>query len=457
MEKNVVAFDFGSTQIRVAACTFDDSQPNGNIRIVGNKGKNISGLLIRGKIVDEEKLSKVVSDLFAWAQGRFQNSTKQVSVCASLEGMNYRGIRIKADMGIANRKIERSDLRELQDKAKSQREDADDGSSVVVNIRPVWYSVDNEVNTLDVVGKECSNTLYSCFVAGLVSKSTIQSMNKVFTSSAKPKRFYPTASSKAVGLVLPSMKNESFALVDIGAETIGVAIYNKGVLEYEDSYPFGSLTISKDIAAGLNVSLKDAEAIKLEVGIPPEDKAKSTYEYVTESGEKVTFSGSKLSFFILARLEELASYIQLTVNKFGRSKLGSVILTGGGSLLKGIEVPMRKALDLPVSVDQTKISDMSPEDVISFSCAIGMAKLYASNERQINSDKKKPSVSARTTPEEPAQEPEEEKEKEKPEPPVVSEGEAKPTPGKKSLVSKMSRIFGSLFDADGYNEQENKS
>jgi cell division protein FtsA len=67
-------------------------------------------------------------------------------------------------------------------------------------------------------------------------------------------------------LVLSDLqRNFGCALIDIGAETVSVAIFENGSLASTHVFGIGSLDITKDIALGLRVTPEEAENIKLGV------------------------------------------------------------------------------------------------------------------------------------------------------------------------------------------------
>ncbi|MEK9143257.1 MAG: cell division protein FtsA, partial [Patescibacteria group bacterium] len=58
-------------------------------------------------------------------------------------------------------------------------------------------------------------------------------------------------------------------LVDIGGGTTDVAIFIEGALSYSSVIPIGAINITKDIAAGLRISLESAEKIKIALSVSP--------------------------------------------------------------------------------------------------------------------------------------------------------------------------------------------
>ena len=135
-------------------------------------------------------------------------------------------------------------------------------------------------------------------------------------------------------LLTDLQRNLGCALVDIGAETVSVSVFENGTLTSLHVFGIGSLDITKDIALGLRVSPEEAENIKMGV---------------------VGFnsvSKKKLDEIIEARLSDIFELIDKYFKKFGRSGLlpAGAIIIGGGSQLSMTDIVARQMLKIPAKV-----------------------------------------------------------------------------------------------------------
>ncbi len=163
----------------------------------------------------------------------------------------------------------------------------------------------------------------------------------------------PCAASESV--LTKRQKDLGVALVDLGAGTTSVAVYEEGDLLHTTVLPVGSMHITNDIAIGLRCSIETAERVKLLYGhcdphlidkmeeidlskIDPTEEERAMRSYVVE--------------IIEARLEEIFEHVTAELKKIGRDgKLPSgIVLTGGGSKLPGILEFTKRNLRLPVSL-----------------------------------------------------------------------------------------------------------
>ena len=156
---------------------------------------------------------------------------------------------------------------------------------------------------------------------------------------------------KAVGVML----------VNIGAETVSIAVFENASLIGLTVFPIGSTDITNDIALGFRISLEEAESIKI--------------------GNVISnnFPKRKVDEIIEARLSDIFELIDGYLKKIKRSGLlpAGVIITGGGSSHALVEGLAKDMLRLPSRVGTEEIlSQMkgSPKDS-SWFVAFGLAML----------------------------------------------------------------------------------
>lgn len=129
------------------------------------------------------------------------------------------------------------------------------------------------------------------------------------------------------------------ALVDIGAETVSVVVFENGNLISLEVFPIGSTDITNDIALGFKIPLEDAEKIKL---------GKSDVHLPKKQVEKI----------IASRLNDIFELIAAHLRGIGKDGLlpAGIIITGGGSFLSHIDISefARLVLRLPSQVSEVR-------------------------------------------------------------------------------------------------------
>jgi rod shape-determining protein MreB len=166
--------------------------------------------------------------------------------------------------------------------------------------------------------------------------------------------------------VLPTDKRAS-AIVDIGAATTNFAIIAKGTVVHSTSVRYGSYSINEAIAThlrrhrGLQVGDETVEHLKTTFASTflPEDLERSIEvrgrDVQTGSPGAVTIDAGELYPIVEAIVRRIAVRVKDTLTEL-RPEVAAdiydrgVILTGGGSLLEGIDQYLRSFINLPVTM-----------------------------------------------------------------------------------------------------------
>jgi cell division protein FtsA len=171
----------------------------------------------------------------------------------------------------------------------------------------------------------------------------------------------PLAAAKAV--LTPQQKELGVALIDIGAATTSLAVFEEGELMHLAIFPIGSANITNDIAIGLKTEVSIAESIKKQHGTCIFGKTEKDKKDIRQLAEKkkieifdksdsLNFTKKNLVDIIEPRVSEILDLVQKELKKIGRQELlpGGVVLTGGGSKLPKIKELTRETLKLSCEI-----------------------------------------------------------------------------------------------------------
>jgi cell division protein FtsA len=170
------------------------------------------------------------------------------------------------------------------------------------------------------------------------------------------------------------------ALVDVGAGTSDLAIFEKGAIWHTAVLPVGGEHFTNDLAVGLRTPVPEAERLKKLHGC-----AHAALVASRESIEVPSVGGRKprlLSLEVLAeilepRAEEVFSMLRDEIVRAGFEKLlnAGVVLTGGGSLLAGMSEVAEHVFDLPVRVAHPGADgSVGPQHATAFGLALSGAR-----------------------------------------------------------------------------------
>ena len=131
-------------------------------------------------------------------------------------------------------------------------------------------------------------------------------------------------------------------LLDLGAQLTTLSIYAEGNLQFMRVLPLGSENVTRDIATK-GLRYEDAENIKHNWS----DAARPDTGDETMPHLDIDLPASELNIIVSSRLEELAINIDQQITRAGyKGRLAACVLTGGGSMQKGLTALLSKQLNI---------------------------------------------------------------------------------------------------------------
>ena len=129
-------------------------------------------------------------------------------------------------------------------------------------------------------------------------------------------------------------------LVDIGAGSCTLAVFDQGSLTATSTLPIGGEYVTNDISYGLRTQTEQAEKIKLKFGCSLIDDAAEDQKFkVMRMGSNVEkeFSQVDLANIIEPRMQEIFHLIRQEVRRLGYAdKVNGYVLTGGSVSMPGV-------------------------------------------------------------------------------------------------------------------------
>jgi cell division protein FtsA len=270
---------------------------------------------------------------------------ESISICVG--GLSLES-KITDSMLILNDKsITSEDVEKLVDLAKAKHVE---NNKKILHCIPVEYTLDDYKGIVDPI-----NMVGSKLEAKINIISSKQEPLNNIIRAVEMAGFYIDniiASNVANGYsaLIEDEKLLGTCLIDIGGFSTDISIYYNGKLILIDSVNIGSYHITSDLAHGLSVSLEDAERIKSLDGIAIAAMAESgkSIEYVKvgDSKDNVNFvSHSYIASIIQPRTEEIFEHVKNKIGPYQHIFNNRIVLTGGGSNLKGIKDLAQAALN----------------------------------------------------------------------------------------------------------------
>ena len=333
-ERIIVGLDIGTTKVcAVVASVTSDNKVN----ILGI-GKAPSDGLNRGVVVNIEKTVAAIKS--AVHQAELASGIQVQSVNVGIAGDHIRSNRSKGVITINNRdnEIRREDVNRLILDCQNIALPSD---YKIIHVIPQEYIVDGQDGIIDPIGMSGMRMEAEVhIITGLVS--AIKNMHRCVERAGYQTAdliLEPLASSYAV---LDNEEREAgVVLVDIGGGTTDVAIFQDNTIRHSAVIAIAGQKVTDDIRIGLSVLEDQAERLKQEHGVAFTDLIyeDSILTIPGISGRPPKeIKKSVLSKIIQARMEEILEIVAIEIKRSGfASQLSAgVVITGGGSLLKGV-------------------------------------------------------------------------------------------------------------------------
>jgi cell division protein FtsA len=371
----LVGLEIGTSKVCAVVA---ETRHDGTVKILG-VGQTPSRGVRKGEIVDFDTAGKCVREALADAEEKSDVMIRSVFLAVSgghMESFNNRGsINIPEDRD----EICEEDFEEVQSAA---REVSIPAPNMFVHSILQHYYVDGQdgvLNPIGMMGRKLEADFHIIHGVGTRIKNSVRCV-KELDMEVEDVVFAPLASSQVV-LDL-NQKNLGALVIDIGAGTTGYVVYNDGAIKHSGCLGVGGDHVTNDISLGLRIPMARAERLKVEEGsttlgqcLPGE-----TVLMKDETG----FAGKEieremLNTIIHCRVRETLELVKRKLEAEGAhlAFLGAgVQITGGCSLLKGIEQLAEETFGLPVHVTHAKTMSglTSAFENPQFSAAIGLVK-----------------------------------------------------------------------------------
>lgn len=356
---NIIAgLDIGTSAVRIVVA--EQSSGSKKPIIVGVSAIPSSGMR-KGIIVDLEGVAADISNCLEQAE---RASGVQINrIVSSINGEHISLQKSKSVIAVsrADSEISEEDVGRAIDTAQAVSLPP---NKAIIHVIPTSYIVDNEKNIKDPVGMHGAKLEVSVLIVS-GNYSFIKNLIKVINQSGlevaeKPFVLAPLAAARSV--LGKRQKELGVVLIDIGAETTGIAVYEEGSLLHTKIISIGGSHITNDIAIGLRISIDAAEKIKRDFGyavssdVSKKDKI-NLKDYDSQTDD-VYISRNYLAEIVEARLEEIFEHVNKELKHIGKDGMlpEGAVLTGGGIKIPGTIDLAKKVLRLPVKIGA--INDM---------------------------------------------------------------------------------------------------
>lgn len=340
----IAGLDIGSGTIKALLVARKEGEPDFEILFCGEEP---SAGVRKGVVVDVDKTSRIIRILFDRIKEETGHRVSSVFVniggghlcCALSRGM--------VAVSRADRNISKEDVdRVLQEAARAVSLPS---NNEILETFSKEFIVDGAGGIKEAKGLQGGRLETEVLVLAGFTPYKNNLVQAVLEAGLQIADVVPGAFASSSVVLSQKQKDLGAAVLDIGAGTSELAVFEEGDLVHLAVFPIGSGNITSDIAIGLKTDVDVAEAIKIKLGSCV-STGKDKKEKVEVDGEDtLVFSRKTLAKIIAARVAEIFGETQKELKKISKQNLlpAGVVLTGGGAKLPGIVELAKKELKLP--------------------------------------------------------------------------------------------------------------
>lgn len=225
----------------------------------------------------------------------------------------------------------------------------------ILHIIPRSFTVDSQEGIFDPVGMT-GIRLEAETVIVSASTAAVKNLTRcVFQSGLDVQEIVYAPLATARSILTKKQLELGVALIDIGAHTTTLTVFEEGDVLHTIALPLGAGNITNDIAIGLRTSIDVAEKIKMKHGVASSerhtDKDSLDLSSLSEH-DSGSVSLKYIAEIIEARLNEILLMIRDELRTIGRDGMlpAGVVLTGGGCQIDGLVELVKDTLRLPAQI-----------------------------------------------------------------------------------------------------------
>ena len=340
----VVGLDIGTTKICAVVAQVGNQE---ELDILG-VGHAKSDGLTKGVITNISSAVKSIRKAIDECQ--LKSGLEIDNVFAGIAGHHIQGVNSEGVVAVSGQTITESDIQRVIESARAFS--APDKE--ILHTLSQEYIVDGQDGVKDPIGmagKRLEAKVH--IVLGSITSATniVQCCHEAQLNVANVV-LEPLASSLAV--LETEEKELGSILLDIGGGTSDMVIFKNGSIVHTAVLPLGGNQITNDIAVGLRTPRSDAIRIKHDEGVALRSMVEEEVIHVVGISGRADRIVDKhlLAEVIEARFSEIFYLIKDNIEKsgYGPTSTTGVVLTGGSSLLSGLDVLAEQVLKIPVRI-----------------------------------------------------------------------------------------------------------
>ena len=345
MVKHVyTSVDIGSDAIKVIVCELYKGKLN-LLAATSVKSKGIK----KGLIVNADDAQASIKEAMEEIESLL--GIKINKVIASVPANNAEFTFIKGEVKIINENnVVSSDdiVKVLQSSMKAKITPEKE----MVTIIPIDFRLDDAEGMQNPLGHKASKLASRAIMVSTPKKNIISVLSVIESMGIEVVDIMINSIGTINALKTREMDSQVGSIVNIGAETINVALYNKGTIVKNSIIPIGSSAIDDNIAKAYNLTLDKARIVKERFAVCHTKYASKNdfYDVVNKDSKKIRINQAEVSALVSKRYCQLLELIVKEITSLSGKQLDYVMFTGGATNAYRFDMLIKDKLGKKASV-----------------------------------------------------------------------------------------------------------
>lgn len=324
----IVAIELSSSEVTGAV----GIETYNGMKIIATASTRVDGYISKGVVRNVDKTSEAITYIInSLEPALIGDDGREIMIkkaYVSLAGLTIHSIQSKVTRGFDTYTKITSDIINEMELENDERFQVPEGYSRVQVITQE-YKVDGKTDH-NPVGAPAM-TIEGYYLNIVIKKQFLEQLNESFRqANVDIADSFIAARMDSDILLTKDARRNGCALVNIGADTTTIAIYNNDNLRMLKVLPLGSNNITRDLCAE-QISYDEAEVIKMTRG------------YKAAGNEKEPIDNETINNVICARMGEILQNVKYQIEESGEM-IHNIIFTGGGSKLKNMNILLEEYL-----------------------------------------------------------------------------------------------------------------
>jgi cell division protein FtsA len=334
-DRIVAGLDIGSAKTTaILAEVVGDLPRHPTIKVLGVGQARTTGLR-RGVVSDIEEttrsIRKAMEDAERMAGARVE------SVYAGIAGEHVRAMTSPGVVAVNGDEISKADVDRAHEVARTQSIPQD---RELLHAIPQEYTVDRNRGIRDPIGMIGMRLETEMYLVTIGSSPAMNLRKAVERAGYGVRELVLEPLASAFSVLSEDEKELGVALVEMGAGTTDIAVFQEGKIRHLGTVNYGGSNVTNDIVQGLGLTNADAERIKERYGCAYEPLIDSTEQLElpsTPAQGRRQIPRELLAHIIHQRMDEIFDLVQREIVAAGyASRLNAgIVLTGGAAMMQG--------------------------------------------------------------------------------------------------------------------------